>query len=76
MTNLELVLNMLAEVTTKEFSKKENPETFPQSKKIAKKGGTVAGNARKDIEEQLGESIITKKNAKEIHLKDKKRLTK
>ena len=75
MTNLELVLNMLAEATTKEFSKKENPKTFPQSKKIAKKGGTVAGNARKNIEEQLGESIITKKNAKEIHFKDKKRLT-
>ena len=76
MTNLELVLNMLAEATTKEFSKKENPKTFPQSKKIAKKGGTVAGNARKNIEEQLGESIITKKNAKEIHFKDKKRLGK
>ena len=75
MTNLELVLNMLAEATTKEFSKKENPKTFPQSKKIAKKGGAVAGNARKDIEEQLGESIITKKNAKETHFKDKKRLT-
>ena len=75
MTNLELVLNMLAEATTKEFSKKENPKTFPQSKKIAKKGGTVAGNARKNIEEQLGESIITKKNAKETHFKDKKRLT-
>lgn len=42
---------------------------------MAKKGGTVAGNARKNIEEQLGESIITKKNAKEIHFKDKKRLT-
>ncbi|HII16361.1 TPA: hypothetical protein HA361_00450 [Candidatus Woesearchaeota archaeon] len=65
MTNLELVLNMLAEVTTTEFSKKEGPETFPQSKRLARKGGTVAGNARKDIEKQLGESIVTSKNAKD-----------
>ena len=76
MTNLELVLNMLAEATTKEFSKKEYPKTFPQSKVIAKKGGNIAGNARKDIEKQLGESIITKKSAGEIHFKDRKRLKK
>lgn len=44
MTNLELVLNMLAEATTTEFSKKENPQTFQESKQIAVKGGTVAGN--------------------------------
>ncbi len=64
MTNVELVLNMLAEVTTKEISKKENPKIFPESKDIAIKGGTVAGNTRKDIEKQLGESIISQKNAK------------
>src|SRR3989339_1725160 len=58
MTNLELVLNMLAEATTKEFSEKEDPKTFPQSKKIAKKGGAVAGNARKDIENQLDALIV------------------
>jgi len=76
MTNLELILNMLAEATTKEFSEKEDPKTFPHSKRIAKKGGTVAGNTRKDIENQLGESIVSKKNAKEIHFKNKKRLEK
>ncbi len=76
MTNLELVLNMLAEATTKEFSEKEDPKTFPHSKHIAKKGGTVAGNTRKDIEKQLGKSIVSKKNAKEIHFKDKERLEK
>jgi hypothetical protein len=65
MTNLELVLNMLAEATTTEISKKENPKNFPESKQIAIKGGTIAGNTRKDIEKQLGESIITSKNAKD-----------
>ncbi len=65
MTNLELVLNMLAEATTTEISKKEKPITFSESKQIAIKGGTVAGNTRKDIEKQLGESIITSKNAKD-----------
>jgi len=61
MTNIELVLNMLAEATTTEFSKKENPKTFDKSKEIAKKGGTVAGNTRKDIENNLGESVLTSK---------------
>ena len=64
MTNLELVLNMLAEATTTEFSKKEGPKTFQESTQIAVKGGTVAGNTRKDIEKQLGESIVTSKNAR------------
>src|SRR3989344_5285476 len=64
MTNLELVLNMLAEATTTELSRKENPTEFDESKKIAIRGGTVAGNTRKDIEKQLGESIVTPKNAK------------
>ena len=65
MTNLELVLNMLAEATTTELSKKENPSRFDDSKKIAIRGGTVAGNTRRDIEKQLGESIVTPKNAKD-----------
>ena len=65
MSNLELVLNMLAEATTTEFSKKEEPKTFNQSKNIAVKGGLVAGNTRKDIEKQLGESIVTSKNTKD-----------
>ncbi len=65
MTNLELVLNMLAEATTTEFSKKENPKTFQENKQIAVKGGIVAGNTRKDIEKQLRESIVTSKNARD-----------
>ena len=65
MTNLELVLNMLAEATTTEISKKENPARFDDSKKIAIRGGTVAGNTRKDIEKQLDKSIVSPKNAKD-----------
>src|SRR3989338_6874808 len=65
MTNLELVLNMLAEATTTELSKKESPKRFDESKKIAVRGGTIAGNTRKDIEKQLGESIVTSRNAKD-----------
>jgi BRO family protein len=74
MNNLELVLNMLAEATTKEFSKKEDPKTFSHSKIIAKKGGGVAGNTRKDIENKLGKSIVNKKNAKNIHFKENKQI--
>ena len=62
MSNMELVLNMLGEVTTKEISKNEDPKTFSHSKKIAKKGGSIAGNTRKDIEKTIGKSIITKQN--------------
>ncbi len=66
MTNLELVLNMLAETSTTELSKKEKPQSFSENKKIAKKGGSVAGNARKDLEEKLGESIVSPLNAGEL----------
>src|SRR3989338_3353128 len=65
MTNLELVLNMLAEATTTELSKKENPDKFDESKKIAVRGGTVAGNTRRDIEKQLGSEVVSPKNAKD-----------
>ena len=60
MTNLELVLNMLAEVSTTEISKKEEPKTFPQNREVAKKGGGVAGKARVELEKQVGHSIISK----------------
>lgn len=65
MTDLELVLNMLAEVTTTALSKQEQPETFEASRKVARRGGTVAKNARKDIEGQLGHSVISPLNASE-----------
>ena len=62
MTNLELILNMLAEATTKEISKKEDPIDFSESIVIAKQGGNVAGNARKEIESITGESVISDEN--------------
>lgn len=72
MTNLELVLNMLAEATTTEISKETNPETFSDSVKVAKKGGQIAGNTRKEIEQQTGKKIVSKVNAK--ILKEPKKL--
>ena len=68
MTNMELVLNMLAEVTTTEISKSENPQGFEASRKVARRGGSVAGNARKDIERQTGKTVISPLNAKDIGL--------
>ena len=66
MTNLELVLNMLAEATTTEISKEKKPEDFEQNKKIAKKGGEIAGNTRKEIEKETGEKIVSIKSAQEF----------
>jgi len=62
MTNLELVLNMLAEVSTTEISKKEKPQNFEENKEVANKGGNIAGNARKEIEKTTGKKVITPKN--------------
>lgn len=66
MTNMELVLNMLAEVSTTEISKKKKPKTIDESKVVAKQGGTIAGNARKQIEAKTGKKIVSKLNAKNI----------
>jgi len=74
MTNLELVLNMLAETSTTELSKKNKPKTFNENRKIAKKGGSVAGNARKDLEKKLGDSVISPLNAKGLMKKNDKEL--
>lgn len=60
MTNLELVLNMLAEASTTEISKVDEPETFIANRKVAVKGGGVAGKAREELEKQVGRSIISK----------------
>ena len=66
MTNLELVLNRLAEATTSEISKKKKPTTLDESKVIAKQGGAVAGNARKEIEVRTGDKVVSKLNARQI----------
>ena len=69
MTNLELVLNMLAEASTTEISKKKKPKGLESNKKIARKGGIAAKKARIEIEKQTGESLITSKNAKVLRSK-------
>ena len=63
MTNIELVLNMLAEVTTTAISRQKQPTTFTESRTIAREGGQVAKNARTDIEERLGQTVISPLNA-------------
>ena len=72
MTNLELVLNMLAEATTKEISSERKPKTFIENKIIANQGGTVAGNARKEIEEKSGKKVISSLNANELEISEEK----
>lgn len=74
MTNLELVLNMLAEASTTEISKEKKPKSFEENKKIAKQGGTIAGNTRREIEEKTGKKVVTSQNAKIINeSKDKRK---
>ncbi len=70
MTNMELILNMLAEASTTEISKVENPDGFEESRSVAKRGGSIAGNARKELEEVTGKSVISKKNSKNPELLD------
>jgi len=64
MTNLELVLNMLAEASTTEISKKQKPKDFAENKTVARKGGSVAAQARTTLEKQIRKSIISSKNVK------------
>mgnify|MGYP001013916552 FL=1 len=63
MTTLEVVLNMLAEATTTELTKTTNPQGLAENRKVAKRGGSIAGNARKEIEKETRKPVITSKNA-------------
>lgn len=63
MSNLELVLNMLAEASTSEISKKQKPHGLEENKDVARKGGNVAKQARSELEKQTGESVVTSQNA-------------
>jgi hypothetical protein len=74
MSNLELVLNMLAEESTKEISKKKKPVGLEKNKQVARKGGGVAGKARLEIEKQIGESVVSAKNALELGKVKRKKL--
>ncbi len=76
MTNIELVLNMLAEVTTTAISKQENPETFEESKTIARRGGNVASDAKKRFEKETGLKAVSSQNASNkilLEVKSKKK---
>ena len=66
MSNLELVLNMLAEATTTEISKEKQPVTFDKNKVIAKQDGTIAGNTRKEIEVKTGKKVVSKLVAENV----------
>ncbi len=74
MTNLELVLNMLAEATTTEISKKHKPRGLSENKDVAKRGGKVAKRARTEIEKDIGKSIISSKNSKYLQNKKMKNI--
>jgi len=66
MTNTELILNMLAEASTKDISQAVNPESFEQNKKVAQQGGNVAKVARKELEARTGKKVVTALNAKSV----------
>jgi hypothetical protein len=72
MTNTELILNMLAEASTKDISAATNPKDFEESKKVAKQGGNVAKVARLELEAKTGKKVVTTSNAKAVlkELKD------
>ena len=73
MTNTELALNMLAEAATTELSKEKDPQHFEEHAQIAQQGGKAAGAARKQLESDLGHSVISPLNAKSgLRLEKKK----
>jgi len=67
MTNTELILNMLAEASTKDISTVVKPDTFDENKKVAIKGGNVAKVARQELEANTGKKVVSPLNAKTIH---------
>lgn len=73
MTNLELVLNMLAETATTEISEQRKPRNLQANKVVAREGGTIAGTARRQIESKTGKRVVTKKAAKELLIEKKRK---
>ena len=76
MTNTELILNMLAEASTKDISQSVEPETFDENMEVAKRGGKVARKAREELEIQTGRKVITPINAKNTLGADNKKIKK
>ena len=73
MTDIEVLLTDIGEVTTRELAKKQKPKGLKENKKVAKLGGEVAKNTRKDIEEKLGETVVTKQNFLDYEYIEEKR---
>lgn len=71
MTNKELVMNMLAELSTKEISETVNPQSFTEHEDVAKRGGGVAKEARLKLEAETGKPVVTQKNARQLQLSNK-----
>lgn len=67
MSTTEIILNMLAETATKDISQQAQPETFEESRQIAQRGGRIAGNARRELEQETGKSVITAQNAAQLN---------
>ena len=70
MTNTELALNLLAEVSTTELSRMQSPSGYDETKEVTISGGEIAGNARKELEAKLGRTVISSSNAKTPELLD------
>ena len=73
MSDLEVLLADIGEVTTRELAKKHRPQGLEENKKVAKTGGSIAKNTRKDIEEKLGSSVVTNENALNYKYIDEKK---
>ena len=67
MSTTEIILNMLAETATRDISAQTKPESFEESRAVAKRGGRIAGNARRELEEETGAPVITEKNAAQLN---------
>lgn len=76
MTDLELIFTMLGEASTTEIARTKDAQGFPENKKAAKEGGTVAGNARKELEKKSGRKVVTNQNYKSLTEKQKRQIDK
>ncbi len=72
MTDVEVALADLGEIATREIAKKQNPEGLDENIEIARRGGKIAGNARKDLEQKIGESVVNSNNVLNYEYKDEK----
>lgn len=67
MSTTEIILNMLAETATKDISKQDQPQSFAESQQVARRGGRIAGNARKELEQETGQPVVTPANAPQLN---------